>query len=94
MTKLELVQKVVAATGQQRKTVEQVINTFIFAQKRALIEGKNIYIRGFGSLNITTRQARTGQLIKAGEQITIPPHKIIKFKASPKVKAAVKKLPV
>lgn len=94
MTKLELVQQVVAATGQQRKTVEQVINTFIFAQKRALIEGKSIFIRGFGSLNITTRKAKTGRLIKEGKQITIKAHKIVKFKAAPRVKAAVKKLPL
>lgn len=92
MQKLELVKQVVAATGYQQTAVEEIVNTFIFAQSRALKEGKSIFIRGFGSLNVITRKAKIGRLIKEGKPLLIPEQKTVKFIPCPRIKSAVKKL--
>ena len=49
---------------------------------KALCEGKNIEIRGFGTYKIVTRKARIGRNPKNSKTVQIPSKKAIKWKMS------------
>jgi DNA-binding protein HU-beta len=92
VTKAEVVTKIAQKTGVDKGDVSATIEAFIKVVKNAMIEGENIYIRGFGSFVIKKRAAKVAQIIKrskAGgeesyttESIHIPEYAVPSFKPS------------
>jgi len=58
------------------KTVESLMETV----KDSLQEGKNVYLRGFGSFVVKKRAAKTARNISKNTSIVIPAHNIPFFK--------------
>ena len=48
--------------------------------KESLTEGKNVYLRGFGSFIVKERAEKTGRNISKNQSIIIPAHNIPAFK--------------
>ena len=66
-----------------RKDIEKILEIIFLEVEKALREGKNIEIRGFGTYKIVKRKARIGRNPKTGEKnIQIPEKKAIKWKMS------------
>jgi DNA-binding protein HU-beta len=82
MTKKDLVNAVSERSGVDRIVVENVLNSTLNEAKKAVVDGKNIYIRGFGSIGPKLRKQKVGQDIRLGQPVVIPPHKIPSFKPS------------
>ena len=57
MTKKEIVDKVSKQTGIDREDVYLLFESFIKTIQDSMVDGKNIYIRGFGSF-INKKKAR------------------------------------
>ena len=55
----------------------------------ALTYGQRVELRGFASWEVKQRGAKVGRNPRAGESVPVPPKKAIKFKASPKLIAAI-----
>ncbi|MBQ7471127.1 MAG: integration host factor subunit beta [Prevotella sp.] len=90
MTKAEIINELSAATGLQRADVGVVIEGFMEIIKKSLAETReNVYLRGFGSFNITHRAAKTGRNIQKNTTIQIAAHDIPSFKPS---KAFIEKM--
>ena len=82
MTKLELVNDVARLLGKQRKDVSGVIETAMAVIMHNMSEGRNIYIRGFGSFILKKRATKQARDINRGTTIIVPEHYIPKFKTA------------
>ena len=65
-----------------RKDLEKIIEIIFSEFTKALSEGKNIEIRGFGTYKIVKRKARIGRNPKNSKLVQIPEKNAIKWKMS------------
>jgi len=82
MTKADIVNEISRSTGIEKLVVQKTIETFMDTIKDSLIEGENVYLRGFGSFIVKARAAKTARNISKNTTITIPAHKVPAFKPS------------
>lgn len=79
MIKMEIVNKVAAATGMQKKDVENVVNGVLNEIETSLSNGENVYLRGLGTFRIVVRAKHIAQNIRKRTSVVIPAHKVINF---------------
>ncbi len=80
MRKADLISEIADKTGIPKVDVMVTLETMFKEIKRSLIEGENIYIRGFGSFITKKRAAKIGRNIKKNVAVEIPEHYIPAFK--------------
>jgi len=80
MTKAEIVASIANKIGVEKVAVQATVESFMNAIKASLSEGKNVYLRGFGSFIIKKRAEKTGRNISKNTTVIIPAHKIPSFK--------------
>lgn len=80
MTKAEIINEIVSKTGIEKALVQDAIETFLKSVKGNMIEGKNIYFRGFGSFILKKRARKVARNISKNTSIVIDEHFIPKFK--------------
>ena len=80
MTKAEIVTEIASKTGIEKVAVQAVVESFMETVKGTMVEGENVYLRGFGSFIIKERAEKTGRNISRNTTIIIPAHKIPAFK--------------
>jgi DNA-binding protein HU-beta len=94
MTKAEIVTEIADKTGIEKVTVQATVEAFMKSVKANLSQGKNVYLRGFGSFVVKKRATKKGRNISKNTTIVIPEHFIPSFKPaktfSDKVKKSVK----
>jgi DNA-binding protein HU-beta len=94
MTKAEIVTEIAEKTGIEKVTVQATVEAFMKSVKNNLSQGKNVYLRGFGSFVVKKRATKKGRNISKNTTIVIPEHFIPSFKPaktfSDKVKKSVK----
>lgn len=79
MIKMEIVNNVAAATGMQKKDVENVVNGVLNEIETSLSNGENVYLRGLGTFKIVVRAKHIAQNIRKRTSVVIPAHKVINF---------------
>ena len=80
MTKAEIVAEIANKTGVVKVAVQATIEAFMETVKNSMINGENVYLRGFGSFTIKKRAEKTGRNISKNTTIIIPAHNIPSFK--------------
>lgn len=80
MTKADLVDTIAQGTGLTRLETEAVIDGFLFSVMQALVDGKSVEIRGFGSFRVRERAARTARNPQTDEAVEIPRRFVPTFK--------------
>jgi DNA-binding protein HU-beta len=80
MTKAEIVADIANKTGIEKVAVQATVEAFMETVKNAMINGENVYLRGFGSFTIKKRAEKTGRNISKNTTIIIPAHNIPAFK--------------
>lgn len=91
MTKAELVAEIANQTGVEKVAVQATIEAFMSSVKSSLVNGENVYLRGFGSFIVKERAEKTGRNISKNTTIIIPAHNIPAFKPSKEFINEVKK---
>ena len=74
MTKADIVNEITRATGIERAHVLETVEKFMEVVKESLINGENVYLRGFGSFIIKVRSEKTARNITKNTTIVIPEH--------------------
>jgi len=82
MTKADIVSSIVEETGLERVEALKAIESFMTTIKSSLSDGKNVYLRGFGSFIVKERAEKTGRNISKNTAIIIPAHNIPSFKSA------------
>lgn len=95
MTKAQVIAEIAAKTGIEKVDVQETVETFFKVIKTNMVEGKNVYVRGFGSFVVKKRAKKTARNISKNTAIIIPEHFVPSFKPAKtfveKVKSSVKK---
>ena len=80
MTKADIVNEISKNTGIEKVTVQKSVEAFMETVKDSLVDGKNVYLRGFGSFVVKKRAEKTARNISKNTTIIIPAHNIPSFK--------------
>ena len=82
MTKAEILNEISLKTGTDRKEVLQIVEGFMESVKASLINGENVYLRGFGSFILKHRAEKVARNINKNTSVVIPAHDVPHFKPS------------
>ena len=74
MTKADIIAEIVASTGVAKKDVAVTIEAFMNVIRDNMVDGENIYLRGFGTFVVKKRAEKTARNISKNTTITIPAH--------------------
>lgn len=90
MTKSDLIERVAERVPHiSKKDTETVVNTIFDSMTEALRNGDRIEIRGFGSFQVKTREAREGRNPKTGDEVRIPAKRAPFFKVGKELKERI-----
>ena len=90
MTKAEIVSEIAAKTGLEKQVVLTVVEGMMDTIKTSMINGNEVFLRGFGSFIIKHRAEKTARNISKNTTIIIPAHNIPAFKPSKEFMEKVK----
>lgn len=90
MTKADIVNEVSKNTGVEKLTVQKAVEAFMETVKDSLVDGNNVYLRGFGSFVVKKRAEKTARNISKNTTIIIPSHNIPSFKPAKSFVSKVK----
>ena len=80
MTKAEIVTEIAGKTGIEKQVVMQVVEGMMETIKTSMINGEEVFLRGFGSFIIKHRAEKTARNISKNTTMIIPAHNIPAFK--------------
>lgn len=90
MTKAEIVSEIAAKTGLEKQVVLTVVEGMMDTIKNSMINGNEVFLRGFGSFIIKHRAEKTARNISKNTTIIIPAHNIPAFKPAKEFMEKVK----
>lgn len=82
MTKAEIITEIAKQTGIEKAAVLTIVEQFMAAVKDSLVNGENVYLRGFGSFIVKQRAEKTARNISKNTTVIVPAHNIPYFKPS------------
>ncbi len=80
LTKADLSRHLMERLELGKKDADLLVNTFLESIIGALTEGEGVELRGFGSFRLRDRDARQGRNPRSGENIHVPPKRVVYFK--------------
>ena len=80
MTKADIVKEIATSTGIEKQVVLQVVEGLMETIKASMINGEEVFLRGFGSFIIKHRAEKTARNITKNTTMVIPAHNIPAFK--------------
>jgi len=89
MTKADLIENVYLKTGFSKKESAEIVEMVFDLIKSTLEDGEKIKIAGFGNFVVKDKATRRGRNPQTGEEIKISSRKILTFKPSQVLKAAI-----
>lgn len=90
MNKSELIDAVASSADLSKAAAGKALDATLAAITKALQEGDQVTLIGFGTFTVRERAARTGRDPRTGQPIDIPATKNPAFKAGKALKDAVK----
>ena len=89
MTKADIVNEIAEQTGLTKTDTALVVEGMLKSISNALVNGKNIEIRGFGRFKVKQRAPRTARNPRTGEAVPIPARKVPIWQPSDELKERV-----
>ncbi len=80
MTKADIISEISTKTGIEKVDVQETVEAFFKVIKNSMIDGENVYVRGFGSFVVKKRAQKTARNISKNTAIIIPEHFVPSFK--------------
>ncbi len=91
MTKADIVNEISEKTGIEKIVVQTTVEAFMKSIRTSMTEGKNVYLRGFGTFVVKKRAEKIGRNISKNTTVVIPAHFIPAFKPAKTFSERVKK---
>lgn len=89
MTKQDLARELAQKAGITTFQANADIETLMGIMSNTFIEGKSIYLRGFGTFKVTKLKAKKARNIGTGETVMVPERTIVKFIPAKALKEAM-----
>lgn len=91
MTKADIVERIAEKIGCTKKEAIEYTEAVFALMKSTLETGEKLKIAGFGNFEVKQKSDRRGRNPQTGEAITIEARRILTFKPSNVLKAAINK---
>jgi len=82
LTKAHIVEAIEKENGYSRKQSTEVTQILMEIIKQTLESGEDVLISGFGKFQVKKKRKRRGRNPATGEDLTLPPRRVITFKCS------------
>lgn len=89
MTKADIVERIYEKVGFSKKESAEIVESVFDLIKSTLEQGEKIKIAGFGNFVVKEKADRRGRNPQTGEEIIISARRILTFKPSQVLKAAL-----
>ncbi|NLC69884.1 MAG: integration host factor subunit alpha [Desulfuromonadaceae bacterium] len=89
MTKADIVEKVYLKTGFSKKESAEIVEKVFDLVKNTVAKGEKIKLAGFGNFVVKEKSTRRGRNPQTGQEIEISSRRILTFKPSQVLKAAI-----
>jgi len=89
VTKADIVEKLVAGAGFRRVESVELVESVLEIIKDTVASGETVKVSGFGSFVVREKNNRQGRNPQTGEQLTIEARRVLTFKPSTVLKAAI-----
>ena len=89
MNKHDLIKALAIEAGITQDQATIALNAFLATVTKAMLEGQDVKLVGFGTFSTAPRKERIGRNPKTGAAVTIPAKRIAKFKAGKDLQNAV-----
>ena len=90
MTKKDIVAKVSKAAGVKQIDVKKVVQKTLDCVTESLVAGETVELRNFGVFKVKSRRGRTGRNPRTGQEVPVPPRKVVVFKPGLEMKKRVR----
>ncbi|MBI4355900.1 MAG: HU family DNA-binding protein [Candidatus Omnitrophica bacterium] len=90
MTKKDIVLKIANETGVKQVDVKKVVQRTLDHIVASLERGETIELRNFGVFKVRQRRGRLGRNPRTGQEVPVPPKKVVVFKPGLMMKAQIK----
>ena len=80
LTKADLSKHLMEKLDVPKKDADLLVSVFLESIISALHTGEGVELRGFGSFRLRDRKARQGRNPRSGENIQVPPKRVVYFK--------------
>lgn len=80
MTKAEMVREIADKTGVEKQVVMQIVEGVMESIRNSMINGEEVFLRGFGSFIIKRRARKTARNISKNTTIVIPARNVPAFR--------------
>lgn len=91
MTKADIVNEISEKTGIEKIVVQTTVEAFMKSIRSSMTEGKNVYLRGFGTFVVKKRAEKIGRNISKNTTVVIPAHFVPAFKPAKTFSERVKR---
>lgn len=89
MTKAEIIEQIYEKVGFSKKESAEIVELVFDIMKETLEKGERIKISGFGNFIVRQKRPRIGRNPQTGEEIEISARKVLTFRPSQVLKAAL-----
>jgi len=89
VTKAEIAKVVHERVGLSKKESGQIVDVVLDEVHKALEQGEDVKLSGFGHFMVRNKRPRRGRNPKTGDEITISSRRIVTFRASQLLKNQV-----
>lgn len=90
MTKADIVKEIARQTGLEKTVVLEVVEAMMERIRTSMINGEEVFLRGFGSFIIKRRAEKVARNISKNTTIVIPAHNIPAFKPAKSFQEQIK----
>jgi nucleoid DNA-binding protein len=84
--KKQIMNAIAVKTGVTQQYATQVVERFMSEMIVELAHGNDLEFRGFGNFRVVTRKKKIARNPKTGTVITVPPHRVVRFRMGREVK--------
>ena len=89
LTKAKIIGRVAEQMGCVKKEADDYVEAVLAIMKETLENGEPLKIAGFGSFLVKRKATRRGRNPQTGESITLAARRVVTFKTSEKLRAAI-----
>jgi len=75
--------------GLNKREAKEFVDAFFEAMRKALEDGEQIKLSGFGNFELRSKNQRPGRNPKTGEEIPISARRVVTFRAGQRLKQRV-----
>ena len=90
-TKALIAKKIGDDCGFMKREAEEIFEKMLNIMKAKLVAGEDLMMSGFGKWSVKSKHARTGRNPKTGKPMVLDSRRVVTWKYSPLLKAAMNK---